>query len=394
MEQPQTFIPAFTEIISSVLANLTGPTLTLRSQACNALGGFVLGYTSIPATPNHSRVSAIVASFLLNPTESKRSPTKTPVESAIVRTLRTTLLAVDPQHAAQGPVWALVVLAEVIVLLGPTLCTNRKLLRIVRALLSLTMRHKKSSIRVLSAIVWRCLTWAYFQPPYPPDPEEDDDSPEEKEEKKDVREEFWKLVISYVDIGNGVSMIAAALGNENPANREDTEEDLQRIVEVLTNMVDRGGKLCREALVLMNYLVTYEGDTDNSEWLSEKLLVPSLFSSLHGLLAADYKYLVDSVKPILEECPSAHDLRTLTRDEITKDWMFTALLDIWKEAVRCLDMPENAATPVCIRIQSSFLSWLIIPSVIKIEVLGIWRNILKNNVSVHRGNALLLVSYQ
>jgi len=92
-------------------------TLALRTQACHALGGFVLGSTSIPLFPIHTQVSRTVTTYLTtavySPGKKSQSP-ENPTEAAILRTLKSTLA----EHTAQGPVWALSVLATFIVLLG------------------------------------------------------------------------------------------------------------------------------------------------------------------------------------------------------------------------------------------------------------------------------------
>ncbi|KAG1768267.1 hypothetical protein EV702DRAFT_1203355 [Suillus placidus] len=84
--QPSTFVPAFTELLPSILANLLAPTLLLRTQACHALG-----------------VAAFLTTTQRSPSPHK-TPTKPSLDPIIVRTLRTTLNALEPQHAAQGPV--------------------------------------------------------------------------------------------------------------------------------------------------------------------------------------------------------------------------------------------------------------------------------------------------
>lgn len=71
LHQPTTFIPAFVELLPSILANLLAPTLALRTQACHALGGFVLGSVSLPPSSVHVRI------FLPSCRLSLRHPSKT-----------------------------------------------------------------------------------------------------------------------------------------------------------------------------------------------------------------------------------------------------------------------------------------------------------------------------
>lgn len=180
---PEVFVPAFAPLLPSVLSNLLASTLALRLQACHALGGFVNGAIAIPLSTVHTKLSRIVATYLTTPTSSptklaKASTTK-PTEAAIVRTLRTTMNMSEPIHVAQGPVWAISVLASFVVLLGSRLCADPILDRIVSNLLSIGMRHSKSSIRALTCVVWRPIAWTYFQPPLPVEDDEESEVDEE-----------------------------------------------------------------------------------------------------------------------------------------------------------------------------------------------------------------------
>ena len=64
IHEPTLFVPAFVPLIPSILSKLLANTLTLRTQACHALGGFVLGLTSIPLSTIHTQVSRAVAAYI------------------------------------------------------------------------------------------------------------------------------------------------------------------------------------------------------------------------------------------------------------------------------------------------------------------------------------------
>ena len=72
----------------------------------------------------------------------------------------------DLMSTAQGPIWALCMITTLIMLLGPTFMTSTKLTNVVKALLTLSICHKKSSVCTLGCIVWHLLAWTYFQPPF------------------------------------------------------------------------------------------------------------------------------------------------------------------------------------------------------------------------------------
>ena len=73
----------------------------------------------------------------------------------------------DLTSTVQGPIWALCMLATLIMLLGPALMTSTKLTNVVKALLTLSVCYKKSSMHILRCVVWHLLAWTYFQPPLP-----------------------------------------------------------------------------------------------------------------------------------------------------------------------------------------------------------------------------------
>lgn len=345
--QPSTFVPAFIDLLPSILSNLLAPTLALRTQACHALGGFVIGCTSIPQSYLHTRISSHVATYLttMPPVNKNASPVKTSPDPPIVRTLRTTLGATEPLHVAQGPVWALSVIASLVVLLGPALCSDVKLTRVISALLALSMQHKKSSVRALGCLMWRCVSWVYFQPALPGD--EDGESEVDQEQGNSpirakqaaVRETYWKLVKSVVDLSAGVATIAGLVGDESNG-----DDGLRRTLVLLKLMIVKGGQTCSDAIETVKRLVSLE--TSDTEWNTSKLIPHSLFSAIPGLLTVEFKGLVHAVRPIFDQTPTFEDIRSLTREEISKDWVFEGLVEIWRDALGCLEMFDEAETPV------------------------------------------------
>lgn len=327
-------MPAFTNILDSVLNNLLAPTLGLRQQACHALGGIVLGLVAIPrsSTSIHTRISSIIATYITQIPESPKSasssaasPSKLTQEAPIFRTLRATLNATEPVHAAQGPVWALVVLACFIVLLGPTLVHNNKIFRSLSSMLSLSMRHKKSSVRALGCMVWRCVAWVYFLP--------SSDSTRENslalDMLKDKRDSIWRALMNVVDVQTGMAVIAAVLGDESI----DSDDSLLRMMNVLENMMAKQTNIS-DAIDTMKRLVSLE--TGNVQWNVNKLLMPAIFAASPGLLTVEYKSLSVTVNDLLLAQPPLEDIRYLSRDEIAQEWVFDGMIKLWKQALASL----------------------------------------------------------
>uniref|UniRef100_A0A8H7XPF0 Telomere-associated protein Rif1 N-terminal domain-containing protein n=1 Tax=Psilocybe cubensis TaxID=181762 RepID=A0A8H7XPF0_PSICU len=375
---PAVFIPAFTPLLPSVLSNLLANTLTLRTQACHALGGFVIGSTSpsVPHSVTHTKIAEMVAAFLTTVTSpNPKSPSKAQ-EAMIVRTLRTTINATEPAHVAQGPVWAVCVLASFVALLRSKLCADAKVNRIVSALLSLALRHKKSSVRALVCIAWRTVTWSYFQPPLIADTEEgeeevikeDEEIAAEREMLDHVKKVHCKVMMTVVDMQAGISTIAALLGEDteklDDAHR-DPDEPLRLSLDILNTMTLRGGHPCIDAIDALRHItsITRSGHEVPADWDLALLLPRGLFAANPGLLTAEFKSLGAAVRPLYDQVAQTGDVRLLTREEISRDWVCEGLLKSWRNVIRQLEMfdevhsaPEN--------------------------LVEIWTNVLEANVSL------------
>ena len=163
--------------------------------------------------------------------------------------VRTTLATHDPSCAARGPVWALCTLTALIVLLGPALVTSTKPANAVKALLALSMRCRKSSVRTLVCVVWCPLAWAYFRPPLPRRSDEGEKEVEEQawedeptirptewtpaEDKR--RDDFWNVARTMVDMGVGVGTIGALLTHNLKPNDVRSISHAIKLLETMVN---------------------------------------------------------------------------------------------------------------------------------------------------------------
>jgi hypothetical protein len=332
-----------------VLSNLLASTVTLRAQACHALGGLARGLVTLPVSSLHTRISACISSHLnAIASPSKKSPTKTtPNESLLVRTLRTTLQASEPQHVSHGPVWALSVLASLLVLANSAVYADDPTRRVFTALLSHAMMHNKSTIRGLAGAVWRCATWAYCQPLLPGNGDDDsevDDEAGAKSKRRAVehgRELFWvKVVATVVDLGVGVSTTAALLEDTGST----TEEMLARVATILRLMTSKGGANLVSATGILGRIVSFE--PPETEWSWSKLLPRGLFSASPGLLTAEFTALETPVRSIIAQCPVLEDIRSLSREDVAQPEVFDKLVDMWKECIGCLGLQDDGPIPV------------------------------------------------
>ncbi|KAI0087877.1 hypothetical protein BDY19DRAFT_907299 [Irpex rosettiformis] len=366
---PSIFVPAFTDLVPSIFAQLLAPTLPLRAQACHALGGYAYGLYTLPSSALHSRAANYTASYLTKaplgtPSKKPTSPTK---DSAIIRTMRTTLGATEPKHVAQGPVWSLSLLAYFIIMLGPQVYLDDRMSKCITALSALATRHPRSSIRSLACLVWRCMTWAYFRPiPVKLAFQDDEvlvgsqdvvqDSEAESEDEYTEEElrlfrrrmnQGWRVLSSVIDMGAAVSTIGALLSvSDSPPN---SDRPLKWALSLLADLSKRGGSGCQEALFTVSRLLSrFDScvvEDEDSEYDWSKLIPIGLFSSNPGLLTVDYGQLAPVVKGLIHECAHIEEVRPLVLEEATTTWVYDRLVQIWGEALRGVRIAWGEAFP-------------------------------------------------
>jgi len=372
-----------------VLCSLLAVTLPLRVQACHALGGFVNGLLSLPHSSIHAKASEIVAAFLLSPSTPKKSGS----ESAITRTLRTLLGIQEPTHPAHGPVWALVVVGCFAVLLGPRAYTDQQIYRIIHAQCNQIMRHKKSTIRAMGCLLWRCLAWVYVQPPLLLDPTEADEDEDEEEEVETLchpddrwparcRAEWLTLVQSVLEMRTGVSTIVCLLS----APHDGSGELVHSVLRVLGNMVRKGGAVCGEAVQVIQRLVSTELPAAQREDLDPTATLPTSFLDAYpGPLNVEFQSLSVAVKPILDDCVTVDCVRPLNSGELAHDAVFKGLVALWRDGLRAVIIEGDMDPPVCFT--RTHVKYLLI--FLQSEVLHIWDRLLRIRFGQVEGKVML-----
>ena len=215
------------------------------------------------------------------------------------------------------------------------------------------------------------MAWAWFQRPFPKDKDEENEMVVDEgdgEKKQSIRDTYWRVVKSVVDIGSGVATIAALLNDDSGSSADDEDDNLRRVMQVMRCMIKKGGQTCGDAMEILKIFVSSTPSSPSppsSEWNTNKLLPPSLFNALPGLLSAEYKSLVSAVRPIFEQCPQLEDVRPLAREVLAKEWVFDELVDIWRKGLCYLELPEECGTPP--------------------EVVAVWDGLLTANVSMLQG---------
>lgn len=249
-----------------------------------------------------------------------------------------------------------------------------KLSRAISTLLALPMRHKKSSVRGLGCLVWRCISWVWLQPPFKGDSADDETLAQEKLSAS--RDTFWRIVKSVVDVGAGVSTIVALLNDNSSPSASDIDGNLRRVMQVMRGLIQKGGQNCEEAMDILKIFVSGDVHTTGytEGWHANKMLPPSLFNAFPGILSADYKVLVTAVKPLFDECPHTEGIRALGREDLAKEWVFDELMDMWRKGLCQLELPDEYGTPT--------------------EVVAVWEGLIKASVSTLQGPYCTLAAFR
>ena len=158
-----------------------------------------------------------------------------------------------------------------------------------------------------------------------------------------------RLEMSVLECQTGIANIAALLGDRNSKN---SEEPLRLCLEVLKLMAAKSGHSCYDATqTMMQMTSSINGEQDEQDPWDHSLLLPKpLFSASSGLFTTEYKNLTQAIRPLFENLASVGDVRPLTREELTKDWVLAGLMTAWKSALGHLELCDEADMPVCLLI--------------------------------------------
>jgi hypothetical protein len=105
-------------------------------------------------------------------------------------------------------------------------------------------------------------------------------------------------------------------------------------------------EVCSQAMQIIKHFVSFDADID---WNLNKLLPPILFLANPGLLNTDFKSLGGVLGPVFGQFPELDDVRSLTREEVTKDFVFDALVGI---------NHPNEPTPTKMKCQNSTIVYI------------------------------------
>jgi hypothetical protein len=201
-------------------------------------------------------------------------------------------------------------------------------------------------------LLWRCFSWVYVQPPLIPDLAETDEDEEEEVEtlcnpddgwSVKCRAEWWSLVQAVLEMRTGVSTVVCLLS----APHDDSGEFIHSILQILGNMVRKGGAVCGEAVQVMQRLVSADLPATQWEDSDPTATLPTAFLDAYpGPLNADFQNLSSAVKPILDDCVTVDSVRPLTSSELAHDAVFKGLVSLWRDGLRAVIIEKDMDPPV------------------------------------------------
>lgn len=327
--QPAIFLPPLAEILPSVLTCLTSQNFALRTQAAHAILSISNALAHLPS-PSTSLVESLSQTTINYLDEQRKGRNATQDLSPLGKAFSACINTDTPAQSAQSPMWALSVIAAMIVLSGAEALSQPRTIKFVLGHLQSAMGAKRrSTVRATTGIVWRALIWACVQL----------DKSDVTDEKKNSG---WRVVRQIVDGAIGISLVAALVGQ-----REPKAERILHALDVVGAMIKKGGKTCEEAVEILDRLLCAVGSSVEERkagtWVDSKLLAEPLFDGT--FLEAEWKHLAPHVKDALTKGVKVSDVRPLGEDEVVEHW--DVLFTIWKAGVERAPLGESGDIPVC-----------------------------------------------
>ena len=324
--QPNLFMAPFAEILPSVYANVTSQNATLRVEAVHAL--LALSHAIVHADERSPAVVSALAEATVTYMTNQYETRKLNDTSMITKFVRTCFDADVPSHAAQSPMWALSVVATLIVLSGGEALTQNRIIKFVMDHLQIAVSYKKSTIRAVSGLVWRALVWACVQL-------------DKSDEPEDKKESAWKLIRQLVDGGIGISIVGALLGVEQIRARR-----LSLVFQTITVMIKKGSKTCEEGVGVLAHVLSgvgkHLGKPKRAQWQEQSLLAEPLFDGT--FLRAEWKQLGVHVKNGHNKNVALQEIIPLHEDEVVQFW--DVIFAIWTEAIKRAPLESTGEVPV------------------------------------------------
>lgn len=313
--------------------------MEVRLEAADALSGFAFTFLSHPPDARQELVGPL------------RNPLRSHVGAAFTKynkdhkahclmTLSMGPLGTDDTPAsARGVVRALIVLASVIVIMGPDVFTDKACLKLVFKTMERPESRKLQSIRLLHALIWRCLVWAFAELRVKEPP------------SSKVRRNALEVVKQERRHGVATTLITSLLGASSLHDSPQAEHhNVKESVAVLRSMAEDRDSVRAEARTILSRLTSAIGSAPtppstpaaDGKFFGGGILVKELFDGTI-LRASDER--LSTLLPALVQS-SVERVRPLTEPEIVESW--DGLIEAWTTLVKkeILDCQDSFAHPV------------------------------------------------
>ncbi|KAF8171995.1 hypothetical protein K438DRAFT_1852045 [Mycena galopus ATCC 62051] len=302
-QHPSLFISPLLAIFPCILQDLLADSPKIRLQAANALGRFAL-----------AKITTLSTSAIASAQSQLR-----------LRNLFSEALAVrKPSDAANSPFWVVQLLASFVILLGDSVFTNPRAIKLVLQTLEQVAIHKQKVVTTLHPYVWKCLIWVFSRLPIHTDEEEDTRDPVFQTLKQDLRG------------GIGLAFVLSLLGSVPNDGSCDTTDSVSKVLDVLKNMMSHSNHLVRAEGVALLTRLLYAPNPSNVPAGAQTwhIWVPQLFDGSIVQPSADG--VIATIRSLPRLDPG--HARQLTDSEILGHW--DVLADLWVRATNISLGPE------------------------------------------------------
>jgi len=320
----------FSDVLPSILPHLVSSSLDVRLQATKTINAFV--WEKINSSFESIKqciipISYHVRSFIDAQIAIRKSPR---IELALRRTINGALALDIVEHPAQGPFWALNVLACLIVLSDFLLFSHPRSLKLALPSLAQALSHRCSAVRSLQLQVWKCLTWAFLRLPLGREHED----VRSVDSSLDVEHRAFLLVKQETNGGIGATLAMSLLGTHNTTGR--IVHPVSKALAVVEDMVGSGTESTqKEGLLLLARFLDATG-TSRAETNQGNLSGDIIFSTIlfdNTLLHPSWDHVSDAIQS--DGQSNMGEMRCLSDQETVQHW--DTLISIWIDSARrCL----------------------------------------------------------
>ncbi|KAF7346562.1 GLOBIN domain-containing protein [Mycena sanguinolenta] len=312
-QYPILFISPLLSIFSSILQDLIDDSADVRLQAINALGRFALAKINTLSTTVkscHTSISTTLTDFI----DTQTSKLKSLQSQLRLRNLVTEALTVrTPSHPANSPFWVVQLLASFVILLGDSVFSNPRAIKLIIQSLQQIAVHKQKVVMALHPYVWKCLVWVFSRLPAPTGNEED------------IRDRVFQTLKQDLHGGIGLALILALLGSASNGGSYDTTDTVSKVLDVVKDMLSHSEqRIQAEGIALLTRLLYAPSPSANVQ--TYNVWVPQLFDGSIVQLKADNVIAAIRALPRLD--PS--HVRQLADSEILGHW--EVLAHLWVQA--------------------------------------------------------------